>query len=157
MPNQLEVQVIPVGNEDPASVDYDLENSATCMATFFRNAVAWEKSSLTIKWNSTDRFFSVEFGGSGAIDISLSELLSKRVPLQIAKASTCECGSTLSLGDYTVVVEDNDFRFKADYCCPVCKARLIAERRGLRKILETWFTGLKKIEIKTTGVGLERS
>jgi hypothetical protein len=157
MSNQLEVQVIPVGDEDPNSLDYDLETSATCMAGFYRDAVAWEKSSLRIKWNSTDRFFSVVFDGSGTVDMSLSGLLSKRVPLQIAKASTCECGSQLALGDYTVVIEDNDFRFKADYFCPACKTRLNAERKGLRKVLETWFTGLKKIEIKTTGVALERS
>ncbi|MBS0587010.1 MAG: hypothetical protein JSS37_03435 [Proteobacteria bacterium] len=157
MENQLDVQVIPVGDEDSTSINYDLEKSPTCMASFYRNAVAWEKSSLSIKWNSTDRFFSVEFDGSGTIDMSLAELLSKKVPLQIAKTSTCECGSSLALGDFTVVVEDNDFRFKADYFCPACKLRLTAERKGLRKVLETWFTGLKKIEIKTTGVGLERS
>ena len=157
MSQKLEVQLVPVGADEPHMLDYDLDGSAACAALFYRDSVDWEKSSLEIKWNSADRYFSVEFKGSGEIDVPLAELLSKRVPLQIARASTCDCGTTLELGDYAVAVEDNDFRFQANYFCPSCKSRLTAEKNGLKRVLETWFTGLKKIEIKTTGVGLERA
>ena len=157
MSQKLELEVIPVGTDEPSSPDHNLGTSQSCAAALYRSASDWEKSSLEIKWNASERYFSVEFKGTGEITLPLAEVLSKRIPLRVTHASTCECGATLELGDYTVAVEDNDFRFQADYFCRSCKARLSAEKKGFRKLLETWITGLKRIEIQATGVGLERS
>ncbi|MEM5461345.1 hypothetical protein VSR69_42230 [Paraburkholderia phytofirmans] len=155
----MEVVIAPIlsGDEILEETQEGEYDSASCAALFYREAIDWEKSQLEVKWSATEKCFAVEFTGKGNIDLSMAELLSKRVPLRIAKASTCECGTTLELGDYTVLLSDSDFLFHAEYFCPNCKANLIAEKKGLRRVLETWFTGLKKIEIKTTGIGLERS
>lgn len=155
MEKVLALDIIPVGSDDPRSIDYDLEKSASCSAISYKTAADWDTSSLEIKWNSTDRFFSVEFKGTAddRIKLPLSHALSKKIPLQIARSSTCECGAPLQLGDYTVTVEDSDFRFRADYFCPICKAKLVADKKGFKKIIEPWVMGLRKIEIKATGVG----
>lgn len=158
MERSLEIKIVPIGQEASEDVEYELDGSGLrCSADHYRDVIDWHKSALEIRWNSTARFFSVEFKGSGRIPVGLSNLLSKRIPLKIAQTSRCECGSVLELGDYSVAFEDSDFRFKADYFCPTCKARAIAEQKGLKKVLETWFSGLKKIEIKATGVGFERN
>lgn len=157
MAGPLTVEVIPVGADTPTEIDYDLEKSPSCSALFMKSAVNWKKSSLEIKWDSSERAFTVEFTGKGRLPSDFDNLLSKRVPLQIARSSTCECGSVLELGDYSILMDGSDFKFFGNYFCPSCKIRLSAEKKGLKRILETWFTGLKKLEIKATGVGIERA
>jgi hypothetical protein len=149
----LRLDLIARGADSPLHPDYDLERSGSCAAALYRTASRWDKSSLAIKWDSVERAFTVDFKASGNIEVPLGEVLSKRIPLEIARASNCECGSVLQLGDYSVIVEDADFRFQADYFCPVCKRRLLAEKKGFKRLIETWATGLKKIEVKATGVG----
>jgi hypothetical protein len=133
-----------------------------CTAFMYKGATDWITSSLEIRWKSEERAFTVAFKGNAkAISLPVQEILSKRVPLQIAQSSGCECGASLELGDYEVSVEDtgeeSDFWFRANYFCPRCKTKAVAEKKGLKRLIEDWIFGLKKIEIKATGVGIERS
>jgi len=68
----------------------------------------------------------------------------------------CSCGSSLSLGAYQITLIDDDFTFKGEFFCPVCNKGYKSEKSGIRGIIEKWVKGLKKIEIKATGVGIER-
>lgn len=160
MSQQVEIELIPVG-PDFATEDHDLvafSRSGMCDAALLRDAINWEKSELEIKWNAAEKVFFVQFSGKQPrIDFKTGELLSKRVPLKIARSSRCECGGALELGDYTVSIKNADFGFKAEYFCPTCKSKLTAERNGLKKFLETWFSSLKRVDIKLTGFGIERA
>ena len=111
MEKALSVELIPVGW---GPVDANLEESHSCAAVALRNAIDWKKSALEIRWDAAEKTFFVEFNGkAGAVSPELNDILSKRVPLQIAHSSRCECGSTLSLGDYIVTIKESDFKFRA--------------------------------------------
>jgi hypothetical protein len=154
MEKSLSVEIVPVG-EGSLGI---LKGDHDCSALLINNAINWKKAALEIRWDAAEKTFFVEFNGKAAeVAPNLNSILSKRVPLQIARTSRCECGSTLSLGDYTVTMKDSDFKFHAEYFCPACKVHLIAEKRGLKKILETWFSSLKRLEIKASGVRIERA
>jgi hypothetical protein len=150
MAEALGVYITPIGGDDE-----DLSHGA-CSAVFFRQEIEWQKHALMIKWNAKERLFYVEFTGKGQIDVGLSDLLSTRVPLRIARSSHCVCGSPLELGDYSISTENDDFAFRGEFFCPSCSTRLAAERKGIKRVLETWFSGLKRIEVGTTGFGIER-
>ena len=155
MSGQLEVELMPIGSDHGESSEYYL--NLRCEATYMRDAVDWQKSALEIKWSATEKVFFVQFNGKRPhIDYSTSELLSKRIPLQIAHSSRCECGTTLKLGDYPVSVKNSDFSFHGEYFCPNCKSQLIAEGSGFKKMLERWFSSLKRIEVRATGFRIER-
>jgi hypothetical protein len=158
MPEPLSVEIIPIGPDDPNIPAHNLARNHTCSAVEYLEATNWKKSELEIKWDFTEKVFFVQFTGKAQLsDKRLNNLMSKRVPLEIAKSSRCECGSTLNLGDYKILMKESDFVFSAEYFCPTCRTSLTAERNGFKKILEKWFTSLKKIEIKATGFRLERS
>jgi hypothetical protein len=151
MKEPISVQLVPVGSDELPS-----HAGNVCAAGLFRRVNSWDDSALEIRWNSTDRVFSVTFRGGGPVELPLEDMLSKDVPLQIARSSRCECGSLLGLGDYRIVTTGDDFLFEGEFFCPACKARRVAETSGFRGIIRKWGVGLKKIEIKVDGVGLER-
>lgn len=127
-----------------------------CAAMVLSEQKPWDDSSLEIKWDSKEREFIVIFKGAGVPDLTVDQALSTRVPLQIARASRCRCGGTLELGNYRIITTKNDFTFEGTYFCPTCKTDFLAEQSGFRHFITKWIRGLKKIEIKAGGVGLER-
>ena len=152
MREALGVHITPIGEGDE-----DLRHGACAAAlVLFRQPIEWQKHALAIRWNSRERVFCVEFTGEGQVDVSLSDLLSTKVPLRIARSSLCVCGSHLELGDYSITTENSDFAFRGEFFCPSCSVRIAAERKGIKKVLERWFSGLKRLEIGTTGIGIER-
>jgi hypothetical protein len=152
MAKPLSVKVIPIG---PAYGYPEVDLS--CGAAELLDRTDWKNSALEIKWDAAEKTFFVQFTGkANQAGPELKNILSKRVSLEIARSSRCECGSILYFGDYTVSFKNADFVFKAEYFCPSCKTKLIAKRTGIKTVLEAWFTSLKKIKIKTSGFGLER-
>jgi len=131
-------------------------SSRSCSAYLFKGVQEWDDASLEIKWNSEQKEFTVAFKGEGQVNLPIENLLSQTVPLHIAESSNCECGETLQLGDYRILTSNNDFTFEGNFFCPTCKTKVLKERSGLRYLISTWFRGLKKLEIKTTGLGIER-
>jgi hypothetical protein len=131
-------------------------SGSSCSAYLLRDFPEWDETSLEIRWEAEEREFTVVFKGEGKINLSVEQLLSKKVPLYIASSSTCECGETLELGDYRINTTNNDFTFEGTFFCPRCKSRVFREGYGLRSIIGQWVRGLKKIEISPKGVGLER-
>lgn len=155
MSKQVAVELIPIGAGDKRLRE---PSANSCAANLYQGATDWEKSALDIRWDAKERTFFVEFNGKAdKADIGLGDILSKKIPIQIADSSRCECGSILSLGNYRVIMNDSDFNFKAEYFCPTCQVELVAEKKGIMPFLQKWFSSLKKIEIKATGVGLERA
>jgi len=151
----VSVQLVPLMQRAPAR-RVGAPRSADCAANLYRSVNQWDKSALDIKWSAKEKAFTVEFKGSGEVRLAMADALSKRIPLEIARASRYECGSTLELGDYSITIENADFRFHANYFCPTCKAKAVADQKGFRRLIERCFRGLTKIEIKATGVGIER-
>ena len=127
-----------------------------CAADIYHSATSWEDAVLEIKWDATDKAFYVSFNGDGPTSVSTKNILSKKIPLEIARSSRCECGSTLELGDYRIIAKMSDFFFEGEFYCPVCKSERLAKKGGLLKAVAEWINDLKKIEIKANGVGFER-
>jgi hypothetical protein len=150
------LHLIAVRDESRAARWQRRSEGNACEAGLFSEAAEWKDSELEIKWNAEERAFAVAFHGVGAVQMTPKGMLSKRVPLEIARSSQCECGGPLALGDYRIVATSSDFRFEGEFFCPRCKSRRSAETSGFRGILEKWAFGLKKIEIKADGVGIER-
>ena len=116
-----------------------------CSANLLREFPEWDETSLEIRWEAEEREFTVVFKGEGKINLSVEQLLSKKVPLYIANSSTCECGETLEVGDYRINTTNNDFAFEGTFFCPKCKSRVFREGYGLRNIIGQWVRGLEKI------------
>jgi hypothetical protein len=151
MAKEVAIDIKPVGDEGQ-----EVRPSSFCAAVHFDYYAAWVRRSLDIKWNSRERVFFVEFIGQGPPDVPMTNLLTSRVPVHVANSSLCECGSSLRLGDYSITTEDHDFAFSGEFFCPSCSARFAAEKKGLKKYLENWLMGLKRLEISATGIGIER-
>jgi hypothetical protein len=128
----------------------------SCRALVFKEVNEWDDASLEIRWDSEKKEFTVTFKGEGMVNLPIENLLSKAVPLHIASSSNCECGENLQLGDYRILTTRNDFSFEGIFFCVQCKAKILAERSGLRHFIATWFKGLKKVQVNATGVGIER-
>ena len=126
-----------------------------CTANLFKTAGNWDKSSLKIQWNAESKVFTVEFVGKGTINPKFEKFLSQSMPIYIARSSACECGQALQLGDYQVNSANDDFRFEGCYFCPICKAKLAAEGKGIRNRIARWFSRLRKVQITTAGVDIE--
>jgi hypothetical protein len=157
----LDLDLVPLGENYGGKDDLQLEKLAPyspghCFAHLFRNAEEWDDDSLEIKWDSATKEFNVVFTGVGHVDIRLENGLSRRVPLEVAQSSRCECGGTLALGDFRIHSGRKDFTFEGNYFCPTCKADYSAKHSGIRHMISKWANGLKKIEIKPSGVGFER-
>jgi hypothetical protein len=161
MSKRIGVKVKPLGRLTSMDKrDFDLEKTEDryrgCYAYVFRESVNWDDTSLEIRWNSDMKVFTVIFKGVGRNDLNMEKALSKDIPLKIARSSRCECGGVLELGDYSIRSTRDDFTFEGVYFCPKCKSKFLAERAGIRHLISKWIKGLKKIEIKAGGVGIER-
>jgi hypothetical protein len=125
-------------------------------ANLFKVAANWYESSLKIQWTAESRVHTVEFTGKGSITFKQEQFLTQSMPILIARSSTCECGQALQLGNYQVNTAHDDFKFEGVYFCQACKARLATERKGIRKVIARWVSGVKKVQINTRGVNIER-
>ncbi len=86
---------------------------------------------LKIKWVQEQKAFFVDLKGKHAItDKSIVEL-GHKIPLEVARDSTCECGSALKLGSYSVISENDDFTFQGEFYCSKCKEEMLAQKSGL--------------------------
>lgn len=156
----LEFRKVPARRPEAiVSAEYDESiflDPPGCGASFFKEVQEWDDASLRIKWKSREKEFDVTFKGQGTINLTIENLLSNAVPLHIAQSSSCECGESLQLGDYQVFTSKNDFSFEGTFFCRKCKANTLAVQSGLRHFISTWFKGLKRVDIKATGVAIER-
>lgn len=122
------------------------------IANLFKVAANWHESSLNIQWSAESRVHTVEFTGKGSINFKQEKFLTQSMPILIARWSTCECGEALQLGSYQVNTTNDDFKFAGVYFCQHCQAR----RKGIRKLIAKWVLGVKKVQINTRGVNIER-
>jgi hypothetical protein len=130
----------------------------SCAAVVVLNAFGRSEKlvaeALCIRWESEKEQFVVSF--SGRVLDELDSSWTQSIPLLIAETSTCECGGTLTLGDYEIKARDKDFVFTAQYICSACAARKKGEQRGFRQFIGRWLFELRKIEVGPKGISAER-
>ncbi len=111
---------------------------------------------LKIKWLNEKKAFFVSLKGKQLKKENGLAELGHRIPIEVAKDSKCCCGATLQLGDYSVHSEKGDFVFSGEFYCPACNETYQAKKGGLMDTIKMFFRDLRKIEIKATGVSIER-
>jgi hypothetical protein len=115
-----------------------------------------------IAWSDTDRQFTVEAfipsycghcvsPGTRAERVALAS-----IPLEIAQTSSCSCGATLTLRDYSLQLSDGDLRFSAVYACDACTERRRAAEHGIGGLLVSLWNRTKKVKIGPDGVEYEK-
>jgi hypothetical protein len=120
---------------------------------------------LQIAWDDTERQFTVEASVSRycnqchqhereATRRPRSTLAS--VPLEIAQTSSCSCGSTLDLKDYSLRVANGDLQFSATYVCQTCIEQRKTARSGIGSMLLSLWSLTKKVKIGADGIEYEK-
>ncbi len=130
------------------------------ICSFSRYPIPLTKRELRIKWDKENKCFFVWLKGKQTNDpcftyITLDDLACK-IPLEVAENSICDCGATLKLGNNSVISKDDDFTFQGEFYCPECNKKRLTQKPRIRDFIIEWLTKLKKIEIKATGVNIEK-
>lgn len=155
---ETENVLIPIGKVGykPNQWEENLEKSATCAASDFlleSGLVEWDNSELIIDWDDINKKFNVIFKGKS---FSNPSGYAAEIPLVIAESSKCVCGQSLSIGDYSIKVNKNNYSLQAKYYCKKCRTEKEIEEKGFFKLIKKWLFGLSKIEISATGASIER-
>jgi hypothetical protein len=163
MPKKVDIEIIPIGEKDRLdrlpSHESHYYSGSYCSATGqLLNYLEWDENKIRIRWDAEGKKFTVEFVGidKETKQSFVQDLLSKEIPLEIARTSNCECGGILELGNYSVQLVSDEFIFEAEYYCPACKNDHIAKSKGLKELIRRWIFGLKRIDITASGIGIER-
>ncbi len=131
-------------------------NSLHCPFCAYAAVKEVREHNLEIQWDETERLFKVKLVGKDIASSDLADALWQHIPVEVARNSTCVCGGTLELGSYSMSKQGDDFIFAGEYFCPSCKRKQLAKKSGIRGLLQKWAHGLTKVEIKPTGVTVER-
>ena len=112
-----------------------------------------------IDWSNDNREFTVVLAFQcGPCHFRFEEENIKTLPVAIASQSTCSCGATLSLRDYSLRrVSDDEVEFEGVYKCLVCameKRSLIGQLKSL--VYRIW-NKTTILEVGPTGVRLEKA
>ncbi len=114
-------------------------------------------TSMKIQWDEREKQFTVEVHASSHEPLLINGHFRQRIPVEIAERSHCQCGASLSLGDFSVAEDGADFSFSATYFCESCRSELTARRRGVRGLFYRLLGSISKISVKADGIEIERS
>jgi hypothetical protein len=83
-------------------------------------------------------------------------LILSKIPVTMAKNTTCTCGSNMKLTNHFLNKKGNILEFSGEYICEKCEKSKNTFIQKIGRSLISFWAKTKKISIGTTGVTYEK-